>query len=247
MKKTALFTAIGTALLAAGCAAPSSHHASWSYTGTGAPEHWAELSADNGACRGKNQSPINLTGLTKAELAPLQPRYVAGGQEILNNGHTVQVNFQPGSQLTIDGTVFELKQFHLHAPSENQINGKSFAMENHLVHADAHGNLAVLAILYEEGAESAALQQFWGQSPARAGEKAALDAPFNVAALLPAQLDYYRFNGSLTTPPCSEGVRWLVLKQPDTASKEQIAVFTKLMGGPNNRPVQPVNARVVLQ
>lgn len=246
--KLAAFSVLAAAALLTACAAPSSsHHAAWGYTGSGAPEHWAQLSSDYSTCNGKNQSPINLTGFLKAELEPLKPQYAAGGQEILNNGHTIQVNFAPGSQLVVDGTVFELKQFHLHAPSENLINGKSFPLENHLVHADKNGNLTVLAIMYEEGAESAALAQFWSQSPKKGGDKAALSAPVNAASLLPAKLDYYRFNGSLTTPPCSEGVRWLVLKQPVTASKAQIAAFTSLMGGNNNRPVQPVNARPVLQ
>ena len=246
--KMATFSVLAAAALLTACAntAPS-HHASWGYTGAGAPENWAKLSSDYGTCNGKNQSPINLTGFLKAEMAPLAPNYVAGGNEILNNGHTIQVNFTPGSQLEVDGTVFELKQFHLHAPSENQINGKTFPMENHLVHADKNGNLTVLAIMYEEGEENAALAKFWAQSPKKGGDKAALAAPVDAASLLPAQLDYYRFNGSLTTPPCSEGVRWLVLKQPVTASKAQIAAFTTLMGGHNNRPVQPVNARPVLQ
>ena len=245
--KTAIFSALATAALLTACASPSSNHASWGYTGAGAPENWATLSSDYSTCNGKNQSPINLTGFLKAEMQPLAPQYSAGGNEILNNGHTIQVNFAPGSKIVVDGTEFELKQFHLHAPSENQINGKSFPLENHLVHADKSGNLTVLAIMYEEGAENAALAQFWNQSPAKAGDKAALTSAVNAASLLPAKLDYYRFNGSLTTPPCSEGVRWLVLKQPVTASKAQIAAFTSLMGGHNNRPVQPVNARPVLQ
>ena len=246
--KKALFSVLATAALLTACASsPTSQHAHWGYVGEGAPENWAKLSSDYSTCNGKNQSPINLTGFLKAEMKPLKPDYVAGGQEILNNGHTIQVNFTPGSQLVVDGTAFELKQFHLHAPSENQINGKSFPMENHLVHADKNGNLTVLAIMYEEGEESPALAKFWSQSPQKGGDKAALSASVNAASLLPAKLDYYRFNGSLTTPPCSEGVRWLVLKQPVTASKAQIEAFTALMGGSNNRPVQPVNARPVLQ
>ena len=246
--KTAIFSTLAAAALLTACATSApSHKASWGYTGEGAPENWAKLSTDYGSCSGKNQSPINLTGFLKAELAPLKPHYVAGGNEILNNGHTIQVNFAPGSNIVVDGTEFELKQFHLHAPSENQINGKTFPLENHLVHADKSGNLTVLAIMYEEGAENAGLAQFWSQSPAKAGDKAALSTPVNAASLLPAKLDYYRFNGSLTTPPCSEGVRWLVLKHPVTASKAQIETFTRLMGGSNNRPVQPVNARPVLQ
>ena len=180
--KIAVISVLAAALLSACASTAPTAHPSWGYTGAGAPEHWAQLSGDYSACKGKNQSPINLTGFLKAELEPLKPTYVAGGQEILNNGHTIQVNFTPGSQLVVDGTAFELKQFHLHAPSENHINGKSFPMENHLVHADKDGNLTVLAIMYEEGEENAALAKFWAQSPKKGGDKAALAAPVDAAS-----------------------------------------------------------------
>ncbi|QTD45799.1 carbonic anhydrase [Ottowia testudinis] len=251
MKQRALtlFVSAAAAVLAGCASAPAEHaeHAHWGYSGAGAPENWAKLSGDNFACAGKNQSPINLTGFIQAQLEPLKLSYRAGGNEIVNNGHTIQVNFAPGSTLMLDNISFELKQFHFHAPSENHVQGKSYPLEAHLVHASKDGQLAVVGLMYEEGAENAALKQFWGAMPAKGGQKAPLATVVNAAGMLPAKLDYYRFNGSLTTPPCSEGVRWLVLKAPLTASKAQISAFEHVMHHPNNRPLQPVNARPVLQ
>jgi carbonic anhydrase len=196
---------------------------------------------------GRNQSPIDLRGFIEAELKPLQMDYQDGATEIVNNGHAIQVNYASGSVLTVDGHSFELKQFHFHSPSENTIEGKSFPIECHLVHSDKDGNLAVVAIMFEEGSANPLLAKLWAKMPPKAGGKAALGEKHNVASLLPADRDYYRFNGSLTTPPCSEGVWWLVLKSPVNASKEQVQQFSKTMGFANNRPVQPVNARPVLQ
>lgn len=245
--RTTLLTALAAALLSA-CSGLSTEGVEWGYEGAGAPGNWGRLSPEFSACGvGRNQSPVNLTGAIRAQLEPLSPAYRAGGRDIVNNGHTIQIGFAPGSQLIFNGEPFELKQLHFHAPSENHIDGQSYALENHLVHADKDGNLLVLAILYEEGPENAGLSAFWDQSPQEIGDKTVLDVPVNAASLLPGKLDYYRFNGSLTTPPCSEGVYWLVLKQPLTASPEQVGAFSALMGGPNNRPLQPVNARPVLQ
>lgn len=219
----------------------------WTYSGEEGPEKWAKLAPEFVACAGKNQSPINLTGFIEADLNPIKISYQAGGNEILNNGHTVQVNYAAGSSISVDGIQFELKQFHFHAPSENHINGKSYAMEVHLVHADKDGNLAVVAIMFTEGAENSALAKIWSLIPKKAGGTNVPQPSFSVAQLLPSDHGYYRFNGSLTTPPCTEGVRWLVMKKPVSASKEQVEVFSHVMHHPNNRPVQPVNARPVLQ
>jgi carbonic anhydrase len=221
--------------------------AHWGYSGEAGPANWAKLTPDNSACTGRNQSPINLTGFIEADLKPLAFNYQAGGQEILYNGHTVQINYAAGSSLEVDGTAFNLVQFHFHAPSENHVNGKSFPLEAHLVHADKDGNLAVLAVMFEEGAENAGLAKAWAQMPQKVDEKQTLSATLDVDDIIPADRDYYRFNGSLTTPPCSEGVRWLVLKAAATASKEQIEAFAHVLHHPNNRPLQAVNARPVLQ
>jgi carbonic anhydrase len=228
-------------------AAISASEAHWGYSGAEAPEHWAKLSPENAACAGQNQSPIDLTGMIEAELEPIRFSYQAGGNEVIHNGHTVQVNYAHGSTITVDGVSFELVQFHFHAPSENRIEGKSFPLEAHFVHADKDKNLAVVALMFEEGAENPALAQIWSRMPAHAGEKTSLPSPARAEDLLPANRDYYRYSGSLTTPPCSEGVRWLVLKQPVAASQKQIDAFSHVLHDPNNRPVQPLHGRPVLK
>ncbi len=220
----------------------------WGYTGQVGPEHWGELDATFSACAsGKNQSPIDLSAMIESELAPLAFNYKAEGNEILNNGHSIQINYKPGSTISFNGRTFELKQFHFHSPSENTIEGRSFPLEAHFVHADADGNLAVLAVMYNEGKENAELAKAWAHMPVKAEEQTSLPENIDATLLLPASKEYYRFNGSLTTPPCTEGVWWLVMKSSDTVLKEQIEKFTHAMHHPNNRPVQPVNARMVLQ
>jgi carbonic anhydrase len=220
----------------------------WGYAGEAGPENWSKVDPKNAMCAlGRNQSPIDLGGFVEADLKPLKLGYKAGAADIVNNGHTVQINYAPGSMLTVDGRTFELKQFHFHAPSENRIGGKQFPLEGHLVHSDKDGNLAVVAVMFQDGAANPLLAKLWEKMPARAGEKADLPAGVSAAQLLPANRDYYRFNGSLTTPPCSEGVWWLVMKQHPTVSKAQVEQFSKTMGFANNRPIQPVNARPVLR
>jgi carbonic anhydrase len=226
----------------------SGEQSHWGYSGEEGPEHWGELNPDFVACAtGKNQTPINISGMVDAKLPKLVLDYKAGGEEVINNGHTIQVNYAPGSTIQVDGKAFELLQFHFHSPSENHINGKSYPLEAHFVHKDQEGSLAVLTLMYTEGAMSHELEKAWKVMPHEAGEKAAASPAINAKALLPKSLDYYRFNGSLTTPPCSEGVRWLVLKTHSTASKQQIEAFQHVMHHPNNRPLQPVNARVILK
>lgn len=236
---------VGMWVLAGSVAAET--HEPWKYSGATGPDSWAKLSPEFSACGGKNQSPVNLTGFVDAKLKPIVFSYPAAATEILNNGHTIQVNALAGNSITVDGTRFELKQFHFHAPSENTIDGKSFAMEAHLVHADKDGNLAVVAVMFDEGKPNAALEKAWEKMPKTAGERAALAEGVSPLGMLPKNRGYYRFNGSLTTPPCSEGVRWLVMKQPMTASKAQIDEFAHVMHHPNNRPVQALNARAVLR
>ena len=231
-------------VLLSGCASQKAH---WGYSGHEGPENWAKLSTDNFACSGKNQSPINVSGMIEAGLSAIQFNYRPGGHEIINNGHTVQINYTKGSSIKVDGEIFDLLQFHFHAPSENHIKGHSFPLEGHLVHADKEGNLAVVAVMYQEGAANAGLEKAWSMMPIQAGDKHVLSKTANANEFLPKSRDYYRFNGSLTTPPCSEGVRWLVMKESVTASKQQITQFSTALHEPNNRSLQAVNARVILK
>lgn len=241
-----IFVLSGIALIASGAIASEGTH--WGYTGDAGPEKWAELDPDFAACAtGRHQSPINLTGFVDADLPALKLDYSAGGTEIINNGHAIQVTYNAGSTLSVDGIPFTLQQFHFHTPSENHISGRSFPLEAHFVHADADGNLAVLAVMFERQATNISLDELWKLMPRNAGGKAPLGRPFDAATLLPPSLDYYRFSGSLTTPPCSEGVRWLVLKEPVSVSSIQVEKLVDVLGHANNRPIQPLNARVVIE
>ncbi len=218
----------------------------WGYEGSHGPAHWGGLHPEFAACAdGRNQSPVDIRSTVQADLPPLQVRYAQGPSTIINNGHTIQIDFAPGSMLRLDDTDFELKQVHFHSPSENMIDGRSFPFEAHFVHADAQGGLAVIGVMYETGAANEGLAPFWGQLPEQPGPAQPLAQPADASQMLPASLDYYRYSGSLTTPPCSEGVRWLVLKNPLTISSEQQAAFERIMGGPTNRPVQPLNGRLI--
>jgi carbonic anhydrase len=235
-----LSLSLALALALALPAAAKEEHAHWAYSGAEGPEHWG------GTCKlGKRQSPIDIDHLVERDLPPLDFQYHAGGYRVVNNGHVVQVDFKPGSRITVDGAPFALKQVHFHAPSENTIDGKRFPLEAHLVHADAKGQLAVVAVLFDEGADNPWLAGISASVPAASGKEKALAKAIDAASLLPAERDYYRFSGSLTTPPCTEGVRWLVLKHPATASAAEIAQLHAAIGHDNNRPLQLLNDRVV--
>ncbi|MDX2470527.1 MAG: carbonic anhydrase family protein [SAR324 cluster bacterium] len=230
---------LGLVLATASC----SHHAHWAYEGAEGPSSWGDLDAGYATCKsGQAQSPINITGAKSATLPTLAIDYKDSAVKVVNNGHTIKASYDKGSSLTIDGQTFNLLQFHFHAPSENNINGKAFATEIHFVHADAKGNLAVLAVMVKEGAKNAELEKVFAAMPKVAGKTMKGDGMINGNNLLPTNKAYYHFTGSLTTPPCSEGVSWNVLQTPITASADQIKSFTDLYSG-NNRPVMPLNGR----
>ena len=223
------------------------HKLHWSYEGETSPEHWAELDKRFFLCKeGSNQSPINLNGFIEADLPPIEFNYHLSATVIINNGHTEKVNVKKGSSITLDGTVFHLKQFHFHTPSENHINGKEYPLEAHFVHLSDNGTLAVVAVMFEEGDENEGLEELWKVMPTKEGGHHKVDAR-HLNALLPQNKDYYRFNGSLTTPPCSEGVRWLMMKNSVTLSKAEIKAFETVVHLHNNRPIQPTNARLILK
>lgn len=231
---------LAAALAVSSAAVAEDHH--WSYEGDEGPTHWGGLCSS-----GKNQSPVDLRNAVSARLVPLSFKYDSFAQDVLNNGHTVQVTYAPGSTLMVDSHRYQLKQFHFHAPSENLLDGKQFPLEAHFVHADEDGNLAVVGVFFEAGAANEALEKLGKDLPVRAGDKHDLDVKIAAAELMPKAREYYRFSGSLTTPPCSEGVNWLVLKQPITASAKQIEHLHAAMGHDNARPVQPLNARIIVQ
>lgn len=221
-------------------------HPHWSYTGAAGPTHWGQLEPGFTACaRGHNQSPVNVTHAKSAALPPIEFDYLPGGYRVVNNGHAVQVDFKPGSHIRLDNTDFELKQVHFHVPSEHTIDGKRFPMEAHLVHADAQGHLAVVAVMFQDGADNAWIDRLAARIPMKADANADLPDVIDAASLLPTRHDYYRYSGSLTTPPCSEQVRWIVLKQPVMASAKQVALVHRAVGQDNNRPLQVIGLRTI--
>lgn len=224
------------------------HSAHWSYEGEEGPQKWAELDPAFGTCgSGREQSPIDIRQPTPAELPSLKFDYSSAPLDIVNNGHTIQMNYPPGSTLTVGDKSYTLKQFHFHHPSEEHVDGRGFELVAHLVHADESGRLAVVAVLFQIGPANTLLDSVWSRMPSETGNNVQFSAiTLNAKDLLPANRGYYTFRGSLTTPPCSEGVRWFVLKQPASLSRDQAKAFAKIF--PNNaRPVQPTNEREVLQ
>jgi len=219
----------------------------WSYSGDTGPKNWPNLHRDYRDCSGNNQSPINLTSFTEAALKPVEFNYQPATAALLNNGHTVQLNYRQPKYIKAEGLTFNLLQFHFHSPSENQINGISYPLEAHFVHQNDRGELAIVAVMFEQGAENPALARSIEELPMQEGQHIPLESPMSPEELLPANRDHYRFNGSLTTPPCTEGVRWFVLKTPATASAEQLKVMKAALGHANNRPIQALNARLVLR
>jgi len=225
--------------------AAETSHPHWSYKGEGGPEHWGSISGDYAACsQGKTQSPIDISGAKDEALTDIAFAYKPSKINILNNGHTIQVNYDEGSSITLNGAQYNLAQFHFHDPSEHTVNGKPFAMEMHLVHKNAKGELAVVGVLIKEGRKNAALAEAWKNLPGKADEKKTLTTGINAEDILPKDHTYYNYSGSLTTPPCSEGVNWLVLKTPIEMSKAQIKAFKKIVHA-NARPVQPLGSRSI--
>ena len=244
MRKTFAFVSMlvlcNTALFAAG-EAPH-----WDYDGAEGPHRWGQLADEFSLCGdGKNQSPINLVADVPADLPRLDFQYDQPGSLIeTNTGHAIQDSVKPGNYLLVLGKKFELKQFHFHSPSEHTVAGKYYPMEVHFVHQSEQGELLVVGFLFEEGEHNEVMNEL----PSFRAERGLgpLEEPFDYNELVEGQDDYFLYNGSLTTPPCSEGVRWVVMKQPIVASKAQIQHYHDLLGFDNNRPIQPHNARVIV-
>jgi carbonic anhydrase len=228
-------------------AAAPPHPGHWTYGGEGGPEHWADLSPENKPCSiGHQQSPIDLTSALSASIEAPHPKWIpAQGGTVVNNGHTIQVDVPAGGSVTLDGKDYVLKQFHFHHPSEHTIDGKQFPLEVHFVHAASDGELAVIGVMFLEGSNNPNLDAIWATAPGREG-KAAVAFNIDAAAFMPEQTSAFRYEGSLTTPPCSESVHWTVMATPVTASSSQLSAFGTLF--PHNaRPVQPLNRRYVLK
>lgn len=222
--------------------------AHWGYEGATGPEVWGKLKPEFNLCAiGRRQSPIHIRdeGTITGPAEPLAPAYSPSGGSVVNNGHTIQVDVAGDNTLTVRGSTYKLLQFHFHHPAEERINHKGFSMVVHLVHRNDQGQLAVVAVLIDPGEANPFIDQVWTYMPLDVNDRVPIPAnALQMAQVFPKDMRYFQFLGSLTTPPCTEGVLWMVLKAPVTASREQIRFFSRIF--PNNaRPVQPQHDRVV--
>ena len=246
-----LLMIVGCALGLAGAGGAQEHASpehTWDYGASRGPSHWGELKPEFAPCKnGHRQSPIDIHNPQKANLPAIQFDYKPSPLNIIDNGHTIMINYSPGSFITVGGKRYELKQFHFHRPSEEKINGKGFEMTAHLVHVDEKGNLAVVAVLLEMGEDNALIHTLWKDLPKEKEKvESEKDVQIDADGLLPPDHSYYTFSGSLTTPPCSEDVTWFVLEHPVSVSAAEIEQFSKLYRN-DARPTQPLYGRVVLE
>lgn len=218
----------------------------WGYDPADGPDKWGSIEPAFAACAdGKHQSPVDVHGAKKVALPPIEFKYQPAPLKVIDNGHTVQMNYASGSTITVGGQTYELNQFHFHRPSENHLNGKTFPMELHLVHKNSEGKLAVVGVFLTVGAENPAIKSEWAHIPQEKGKEVTVEGvTIDAAQLLPKSHSYYTFEGSLTTPPCSEGVVWFVMKEPTKISKAELDTFNHLYSH-DARPVQPLNDRSV--
>jgi carbonic anhydrase len=224
---------------------PPAHGTHWSYEGESGPANWSKINVDWAKCgTGTRQSPIDLRDGMKVELEQIVFDYKPTSFSVVDNGHTVQVTLAGGNYITIQNRTYELLQFHFHRPSEERINGKGFEMVIHLVHRDAENKLAVVAVLLERGRAQSVIQTVWNNLPLEKNDTVNPSVLLDPSELLPAKRDYFTYMGSLTTPPCSEGVLWLVMKEPVQASPAQMALFSRLYPL-NARPIQASSGRVI--
>jgi carbonic anhydrase len=249
-RRHALRALVGFALcpfcVSRGFAADGPH---WSYEGATGPTGWGTLDPASGACGiGGQQSPVDIRTTVKAQLSPLKVSWAKQADTIVNNGHTIQINFAPGgsSGLTVGKDKYALQQFHFHRPSEHLINGKDFPMEAHFVHSNDAGSLAVIGVMMMTGTPNATFGKIVSTMPKDEGPPVKADGAIDANRLLPGKRSYYSYEGSLTTPPCSEVVNWFLLTDPIHVADADVAAFAKLYPM-NARPAQKVNRRFVLR
>lgn len=236
-----------TAAAGSGSRKPAGEPAAWAYEGAAGPQAWGALKPEYALCaNGRRQSPIDIRGGLAVDLEPVRFDYRASRFGVVDTDHTVQVNVAPGNAIEVGGKRFELQQFHFHRPAEERIDGRAFEMSLHLVHKDEQGRLAVVALLFGRGPPQPVVQQVWNNLPLERHQEVAARVTLDLEQLLPADRRYYTYMGSLTTPPCSEGVQWVVMRHPVTLSPEQADLFARIYPM-NARPLQAAGDRRILQ
>lgn len=218
----------------------------WSYEGETGPEHWAEI--DSNDCDGKFQSPVDIVNAQPSDLEPLHIYYSDETkiQDVTNNGHSIQFNFDLGDYIVLNGEKYELKQFHFHEPAEHTVKGVRYPLSIHLVHLNKYGKYAVLEVMAEESATNSESFDFLeGYLPLYVEETKDIGESFNINTVLPEKKQYYTYTGSLTTPPCTEDVQWFIFKAPVGVSLKMTKMLHDIMPLNNYRNTQPINGRVI--
>ncbi len=244
-RRFALFSALViSASVLANASKPYEGEVHWSYEGERGPASWGKIDKQFEQClQGREQSPIDLRWRKPSKGRSISFHYNESPAKIVDNGHTVQVNFSPGSKVDIDGKFYDLVNFHFHSKSEHTLSGKQFPLEIHFVHRNDQNHLAVVGVFFKEGVNNPWIEKLWKDIPKTKGvETPTVHAKFNPHELIPKSTTHYHYMGSLTTPPCSEGVNWNVMNTPIEISKEQIEAFQRLYPA-NNRPIQKLNSR----
>jgi carbonic anhydrase len=245
VKNVMLLLAIAATLLVATPVLAAVNSPYWSYGGAENPTQWGKLSDDFALCElGRDQSPINIKNTVEDSPAKIDFDYKPSPLVVVNNGHTIQAKYAQGSTVSINDKKYALLQFHFHTPSEHNINDKASAMELHLVHRNETGQLAVVGVMLNQGLSNPLIAEIWKQIPDIGETNTVSDLLINASNLLPRKKSYFSYMGSLTTPPCSEGVSWNLLLEPITVSKEQVETFAKIYQV-DARPLQPINGRTV--
>ena len=225
------------------------HGTHWGYDGHESAVHWGDLVPEYGTCKkGHNQSPVNIVTkkVKHTHHEAIKFNYVSDATEIINNGHTIQLNVEHGSSIFVHGEEFFLKQFHFHTPSENQIDGKHFPLEVHFVHVSKNNHLAVVGVMFEEGEDNPCIREIWDEMPHNIDQKKLIQfSAEKINTMLPKDKSYYEFIGSLTTPPCTENVKWIVLKNYAKISTPEAREFLHTMHHENSRPIQDLYNRII--
>ena len=240
------FRAVAAFLLLASASLMAQSHTHWTYEGKTGPINWGKLDPAYSACsKGHSQSPIDIRGahLNKA-LAPIEFHYISGGVTLDNNGHTIMITVHPGSYIMVGGVRYDLVQFHFHQPSEEAVHGKFSDLDVHMVHKSADGKLVVLAVRFNQYRDipNALMATLTEHLPQAEGKSDTITDPINPGGFLPSDRGYWSFTGSLTTPPCTEGVQWFVYEQEMPISRNQFRAFSKLYKR-NSRPLQELHGR----